>query len=54
MGTTELLEDSDIVFRLLLPWLQNTCSRAEVAVLPEKISNQTENFWKNTENFMRF
>ena len=34
---------------------------AEVAVLPEKISNLTENFWKNTEkiwkntdNFMRF
>ena len=27
---------------------------AEVAVLPEKNSNQAENFWKNKENFMRF
>ena len=27
---------------------------AEVAVLPKKNSNRTENFWKNTENFLRF
>ena len=37
-------------------YLRHGCKKpvAEVAVLPEKYSNQTENFWKNTENFMRF